>query len=284
MSKLMRLLSVAAFLFLLVFSSCNKYGGTIPHPPGHQDSLCQVVQLRVLSVFGPDRYAITYNSKGDPVSMLVDSVDANVKLGNLDHYYRYDGSGRLSDQVIAGIQSPTANAWHKYVYVAPDLIVDTLLYFDQEDPSSLPSVNAPTPNSVNAYNYILYTYGLDAQGRVVTATSQSRNPSLAPTTLTWTYDAKGNRNLTDATLTYDDKVNPYLTNKVWQFLNLDYSINNPIRKDSSYTNVYNAFGLPTDLQAIVDYDDNLILFGVQNFNPNIQITYACPMLHGPVSY
>ena len=118
----------------------------------------------------------------------------------------------------------------------------------------------------------------------MTASSESSNLASSTKSLTWTYDANGNRNLTDHTLTYDDKINPYLTNKVWQFLNLDYSVNNPVRTDSSYTNVYNELGLPVDLQAIVDYDDNLILFGVQNFNPNIQITYACPMIHAPVSY
>jgi len=283
MSKLLKLLSAAVCLLLLLFSSCRKNSGPIPHP-GDTDSLCQVIQLRVLSVFGPDRYAISYNTNGNPVSMLVDSVDANVKLGNLDHYYRYDNTDRLSDQVVANISSAVANASHKYVYVSPTLIEDTLLYFNQDDPSSLPSVYAPTPTSAAAKYYILYSYGLDARGRVVTATSASSNLTQSSKTLTWTYDANGNRNLTDRSLTYDNKLNPYLTNKVWQFLNLDYSVNNPVRTDSSYNNVYNEFGLPVDLQTIVDYDDNLILFGVQNFNPNIQISYACHMIHGPISY
>jgi hypothetical protein len=51
------------------------------------------------------------------------------------------------------------------------------------------------------------------------------------------YDGKGNR--VEDGLVYDDQLNVYQTSRVMQFVQMDYSLNNPFRADS-----YNRGHLP----------------------------------------
>jgi len=274
MKKFALVFSLSALSLLFMTPSCRKYGGPVPHPH-HYDTLCQVTQLRVEGLYGLQRYGISYNAHGNPISMVVDSINPNATSA-LNFYYRYDSSKRLSEQIVAGLLSSGASIWHKYVYAQPDFIIDTVLRFNVEDPSSLPGTNGPTPSSPQAYYYTIAGYTLDTYGRVVKVWSIPNDPSQPSTVVrTWSYDASGDRVLSNPGYAYDDKVNPYLTNTVWQFLNLDYSIHNVIRTDSSYTNVYNEYGLPVDLQNLLDFTEPVILFGVNNLGLGIRISYSC---------
>jgi len=53
----------------------------------------------------------------------------------------------------------------------------------------------------------------------------------------YSYNADGNLAGHD----YDDKINYHRTNRVWMFIDRDYSVNNPVIA----TYEYNDFGLPT---------------------------------------
>jgi len=283
MSTLTRLV-LSAVIVIFVLSSCRKYSGPVPNPY-HHDTTCQVTALDVTGLYGPLHYAVTYNGHGNPISLLVAMDSLSPYAPGLNYYYRYDSLNRLTDQLVTGLHDTRVGYWQKYVYAQPDFIIDTAMTFNVEDPASLPDVSAPAPNAAQAYYYNIAGYTLDSYGRVIKGWNIPQDPSQ-PQTLAWTrsYDANGDRILSNPGYTYDNKINPYLTNRVWQFLFVDYSIHNAIRTDSSYTNVYNAYGLPVDMQNLADFNDFGYPFGINNLGLGIQITYACSMPKGPVGY
>jgi len=274
----MKPLLFLAIIILFTATSCRKVCDFIRDHPDAHDSLCRVTKFYVTNILGtPDTFYLTYNTKGDPVSML--STSHQDAPGNLDQYYRYDRFGRLSDNMLTFIKEFGAVFWHKYAYPRKDYILDTLLVYQGDD------VRGPSPNAAAIGGYGLKAYSLDAHDRIVKIWSLNdpHHPQLMEEIK---YDANGNKIQSDSALKYDDKVNPYRTNKVWQFLYNDYSRNNLILNDPFVyvNNIYNEFGLPTQLVNLENHNPNILLFGSTNIAPYIHITYACSAPKGPINY
>lgn len=70
-------------------------------------------------------------------------------------------------------------------------------------------------------------------------------------------------------MTYDDKINLNLTNKVWMFLNRSYSPHNPFTATS-----YNVYGLPT----LLDFtNSSSIYYYFYHYQTTLaQFVYDCP--------
>src|SRR6185369_6306838 len=111
-------------------------------------------------------------------------------------------------------------------------------------------------------------YQLDKEGRISKVYTLSGLPHQPPQLDgEVTYDANGNLPLAGPDLSYDDKVNVYRTNKVWQFVFQDYSRNNQVKIDYFFFNEYNNFGLPTLIRNLTSTSYNHYLFGLQDSSP-----------------
>jgi hypothetical protein len=260
----------AACIALSIFSSCRKVCDFLRDHPDAHDSLCQVTAL---TFNGGYRYDITYNAKGDPVTMFNNTPSGPM----LNLYFRYDARGRLSDYMGAYPGNFGAIVWNKYAYIRPGYITDTAIYYGPGD------VRGPAPDAKDAFDYYINAYTLDGRGRIIKTWSIPIDPPHTPVlTAEFHYDANGNLPLPSTDLSYDDKVNPYRTNWVWQFIYQDYSRNNAVKIDYFYFTNYNSFGLPLNLRNLQSY--NIYTFGIQNDGPDMDISYACAMPKGPVGY
>jgi hypothetical protein len=266
MSKLIPLLTLSVLLYL---SSCRKVCDFIHDHPDAHDSLCQVTAVGTRTVDGRyvEKYAISYNEKGNPVTMLTTSVFSQSNV-----YFRYDRFNRLSDLMSVVPGNFGAIFWQKYAYPRPRFITDTVMMYtgDIRDSSS--------PIAKNSYEYHILGYTLDALDRIVKIWSIPNDPPHTPVLQSeMHYDANGNLPLPDSSLAYDDKVNPYRTNKIWQFLFNDYSRNNRIVTDPLNANRYNDFGLPLTLRNLNLEYLNIFIFGVDTQDPWFELTYACTL-------
>jgi hypothetical protein len=266
------------FLVIIILStatSCRKVCDFIHDHPDAHASLCRITKIFVKGYFGnPDTFNIAYNTKGNPLSMLATSPPGTT--GNVDQYYRYDRFERLSDYMYTFIGAEGAVSWHKYGYPRKDFVTDTSMMY-------IGNVHGPSPTAAAAGYYGITGYTLDIHGRVVKKWDIPNDPHQPPQLVeTFTYDANGNRPLPD-TLTYDNKVNIYRTNKTWQFVYNDYSRNNPVLKGLFAPQPsYNDFGLPVTLPNLESF--NLYPFFLENKNPEMVIAYACSMPKGPIDY
>jgi len=109
------------------------------------------------------------------------------------------------------------------------------------------------------------------------------NPPHTPYLIdTLKYDANGNLPIPDWTGVYDDKVNILRTNKVWQFVNINYSQNNLLINDGAFPTRYNEYGLPLNLRNQARF--LMYPFGVENYDQEAFVTYACSLTKGPIDY
>ena len=281
MTKLNPLLP-AVFMALSLLSSCKKaYDYIEDHPNTYPP--CRITNYRMIFSDGSQNdFVVTYNQQGNPIS-LKDSIRANV--ATTDQYFRYDKLNRLSDYMICYVPAVGAIEWHKYVYPRPDYIIDTVMFYDTG------LVTEPSPIAANTTEYRISAYTLDHFDRIAKVWSipndSPHTPSLQSTIV---YDANGNLPLPFAppgefvpSLGYDNKVNMFRTNKVWQFVYQDYSANNIIVQDSSSSLRYNDFGLPLNLIDLTVY----LIFPFQEYNPGgpeAIVDYACSFPKGPVDY
>jgi len=259
-------------IILFTATSCRKVCDFIHDHPDAHDSLCQVT---VITFNGEEKYLISYNEKGNPVTMLESN---RATYANEDRYYRYDRFDRLSDYMGVYPGNFGAIFWHKYAYPRPGFITDTAMFYETGD------IRGPSPIAKNAAEYYIYGYTLDAHGRIVKIWSIPNDPPHTPVLQSELhYDANGNLSLSSPDLSYDDKVNPYRTNKVWQFIYQDYSRNNVVKNDYLFFTNYNSFGLPLKVRNFQSY--NIYAFGVDNIEAaQMDITYACSAPGGSISY
>ena len=277
MSKLtplpMAVLSVA-FVALLTFSSCRKvYDYIRDHPDAH-DTLCRITQIRVMQPYGvADTFNFNYNARGNPISMLKSNHFGIII--NFDLYFRYDNQDRLTDFIFAYEGSSFVIGWDKFGYPRKNFITDSNMVVNGQTPDG----PAPVRDHTNIYGYTMDAFGRIAKGYIV-----SDNPNEPPV---FSYDAiyyaNGNQPPPGPGLTYDNKVNLYSTNKIWQFIFKDYSRNNLVPRDPSLARpTYNTFFLPVTYPNIEAL--NASFFFLRNFDSTMYISYACSMPKGPINY
>ncbi|HEV2354112.1 MAG TPA: hypothetical protein VGR89_07710, partial [Puia sp.] len=133
--------------------------------------------------------------------------------------FRYDRNHRLTDFIGVYSFSDTTNGefWHRYFYNSRGLITkDSVFIFPYIVNGQLSTYIYPR----------LIQLGYDDRGRV----NIEINAYGGNDTIHYEYDAKGN--LIGGT--YDNKLSFRQTNRIWMFLDRDYSLNNRFIADSYY--------------------------------------------------
>ena len=285
------LLFPTVIILITTTSSCRKVFDYIRDHPDAHDSLCRVTKINVTGAFNdPDEFDISYNNKGNPTTMFVHRTDDpnNIaSIGNLNRWFKYDKYNRLlyyfgnyppSDGGPAADPSVMYGlAFHKYAYPRPNFVTDSLIFYPNGT-SSPPMYDSASGTSITGYT-------LDVRGRISKVWNLSRDPHQPPQLIReMIYDANGNLPLPDSSLSYDDKVNAYRTNKIWQFIYNDYSRNNMVKIDYYYFTLYNTFGLPLNLRNLQGYPYYHTLFDIVDYGQEMTFTYACSMPKGPIDY
>jgi hypothetical protein len=172
----------------------------------------------------------SYNDKGNPVR-----VEFNlVSTGRPNLIFYYDKKHRLTDYIGPYQIDPnsTYEFWYHYQYdqTGERVLVDTQYVFGT-------MVNGvPQPNALYKY---AGNYEYDVQGRISRVTRVLMLPTgpLFPAYVdTYEYDTEGNL---IGFGPYDNRINLHRTNKVWQFVDRNYSVNNP-----AWAEKYNSLGYP----------------------------------------
>ena len=188
------------------------------------DDIGKFCKLKTLIVNGPDTVAFHYNSYGDPDSAVYQHGSTTPNL-----YFRYDSRHRIQDYIYGFSDRDSAVFWFRYYYASDtskQAFADSLYIYPDQMTHFPPHAAGPA--------YDNYTY--DSLGRI-THLSVIHDEEY----FNFAYDAHGN--ITPNGLNGpDDKVNYNRTSKVFQFLNWDYSVNNPF-----IATKYNRFGLPTEI-------------------------------------
>jgi len=229
------------------------------------DDIGKVCRIKTFTFTGPaDPGGATftatfhYNSYGDADSIV---YPPNWDFANL--YFRYDNHHRLLDFIYAYPQNDSVLFWFRYFYAnekSERPFVDSLYIFPDQMTHWPPVGNGP------AFD----TYVYDSLGRMTVWVMEGLDSIYFP------YDAHGNTILINQhVVTNDDKVDFNRTNKWFQFLSWDYSVNNPF-----IANKYNRYGLPTDIGNV----GNIQLFRSVIPYSTAKIEYDCSVPKGPVDY
>ena len=219
-----------ALPLLAAATGCQKLFDYIPSPQnGNTDyKTCAIKKINVAYADRGDtaHYVFTYNKLGDPVSVINDKVST----GNPNMLFKYDKYNRLRE-MIRPYTNGSYESWNRYGYNNKNQIVrDTSFAF------GLMTANGPEETTRN-FAYTDYVY--DAQNRIVGETDSIFNAGafFFLEKITYEYDSKGNRVVFQTS--YDNKLNPLRTNKIWMFVTKNYSVNNPF-----VANSYNSNSLP----------------------------------------
>lgn len=175
-----------------------------------------------MSLFDPEfkhiSFKITYNKYGNPVS-IIGGPQMYIQL-------RYDKQNRLSDYLYYFEPVGAVVVWHTYTYQPGNKIIDTVYSYTS---SFVTDSIRPESSTYSGKD----TYYMDNAGRIIKYNSTN-----------FIYNKSGNlirRQDGDYAeeFKYDDKINPWQTNKVLQFIYKDYSVNNSLKATG-----FNQFGLP----------------------------------------
>jgi hypothetical protein len=197
----------------------------------------------------------TYNSCGDPLI----GARPSPGTGAPNYIFKYDKKGRLTDFIGMYAGGTTSEFWQKFFYDGLGNIVfdSTYLFCKVQNGQPVDPRLTPEPDGLS---FTFYTY--DVKGRVIkdSIISISYGWNFART---YSYNTDGNRTGRE----YDQKINFRRTNKIWMFIDRDYSINNPFTADS-----YNSKELPTKIN-LTSKGTYQIFLG--NYFLEADITYSC---------
>lgn len=202
----------------------------------------------------------TYNAAGNPVNFTPKSYST----GSVKHEFRYDNKGRLTDYI--GYYPTTAippvfEFWIRFEYDDKNRIIrDTTYYY---------GVYGATITTFHKFTGVT-TYEYDAEKRVSRKVYKQYNGAVHTGVISdykYTYNAEGNLVVPGAV--YDDKVSIYSVNKLWMFLNCNYSKNNLLKGTK-----YNAFGLPLGFARVPQSGPFLTFVHFLGFN-DTEIEYEC---------
>ncbi|MEP6748325.1 MAG: hypothetical protein ABJB86_11410 [Bacteroidota bacterium] len=258
-----------AVMILFQLSGCIK----VPDPLNPADAAnvytgCRIKQIANQPVPSGvvSTHLFKYNSNNDPVSV----TNRSGGTGDPNLVFTYDYKNRLIE--YSGIY---ANGYfefvHHYGYSQNRIATDTQYVFGVY--STLSNYHS------KRISYLHY----DDLNRVAADSEVYIYPSIFSDVISYLYDQKGNLSKYDNdgkgipySYLYDNNLNPRRTNKIWMFIDRDYSVNNAVAASS-----YNTYSLPvnynfhaTNVSGGIVYGLNL-QFAYRYYYGSSQIAYDC---------
>jgi len=222
---------------------------SLQHKPNADVKQCAIIQISYPTGISNDILQFTYNSAGDPVSgtrLLGGST------GHPDYVFKYDSKNRLVEFIGPYKGNTYSEFWHKYFYDNQGNIISDSTYI-------FPGIANGYPENAFSRHLTFYTY--DNKQRIIKdSTVSNAGPAVVNR---YSYD--GNANKVGGS--YDDGVNINRSNKIWMFLNRDYSVNNSFKADG-----YNTSGFPSGVNQTSN-ENSLTFLG--NVYSVAQIIYQC---------
>ncbi|MDI3322010.1 hypothetical protein [Pinibacter soli] len=281
-NKLANAVFALSLAFATFLTSCQKLIDYINKPGNGKDvsDICQVQTVSSVGQYGPANYVFNYNKRNELESIIATPLGT----GNPNTFFIYDKKHRVSQVLYSFTATPTTPgqvwAWHKFDFNKADQIIrDTMYGFTVIGPDGA-VVPSPQFLSVSIINYDAYDRVVASDDSVWAFGSFANTYHYA-----YKYDGRGNLayqarqyrgttnplqpyNDTFRIAPYDDKISIRQTNKMWMFIDRNYSINNSF---SSAT--YNNYGLP------VYFDGFQYLQGLVTLLPfiygNVTVQYLC---------
>ncbi len=240
-----------ALIAVLLLTACLKPGPIII-PPGHPTA--RIIQLKELEPLYLDSSRVTYNQLGNPVSI----TPSNVSTGYPMWLFRYDNQHRLIARIGAydNGQQSFEMAYRYVLHVSGRIVRDTAFVFGHYDTTVIPP-------GITGQGVRTTSYSYDNYQRIIQTVTTDLVPDVPryQTTVNYSYNNAGNawkivtirveipypHAIPDTVVTYpayDNKPNFHRLHPIWQFVDRDYSTNNPgnvIR--------YDAHGLATEIQS-----------------------------------
>jgi hypothetical protein len=227
MNKVQIFVARLMLLFMLSqLSSCQKFIDKL-HPGHTQNDYTRCRIKHITTQVGLDTTeeligTVEYNNANNPVGLTY-----NKHLAYLVYlrFMTYDSLNRLKTYKVFYDETTEVES-HTYGYVGDRIMTDTSI------------------SRLTGYIKVLSTFEYDSKGRIAVENREVLDFEGPPDTwehlepLIYLYDS--NDNLVDHDYTYDDKINFRRTNKVWMFIQRDYSKNN-----LQGATEYNEHGLPT---------------------------------------
>ncbi len=226
-------------LLIVLLLGCKKaYDYLKDHKTGVIDC-CRVESIDFKIDDQNFRAIFSYDKHENPLSI---TYEGNINAAALIHsFFKYDNLGRLTGRLQNYLPPPGFLIWDKYVYIDNKHIIDSaFLYGTGGWPGDRPTDYAYLRTSL---------IELDKFDRIVKTTEYFSVGE--PFVATYSYDVRGNlvststfSSVASNTPGYDNELSIRHTNKVWMFIDQDYSINNRL---TDVGNSYNNFHLPLEL-------------------------------------
>jgi hypothetical protein len=287
LNSFIALMLAAAMTCLL--PGCSKIAERLEQDPDEIGKFCRIDTFNYTGMSVPyyQQVTISYNRFGNPVTMAPSAYSPVFGEDFDDIFFRYDKFDRLVDCIFGGVDpNPypdgpfsigSIDLWHRFTYPMPGIVVDS--FFNYDGPG-IPPIENPPPGYVSV---TVSRYELDKEGRTI-RTEVKREPGTASSTTSYNtrYDNRGN--MVRPGIVYDDKVNVYRTNKVWQLLFQDYSMNNPIFPATTFyppttgITAFNKWGLPLGYAPNEGHPEPAIFFYI--LFQNLEISYSCDKAAG----
>lgn len=194
----------------------------------------------------------TYNSNNDPTSGIV----AAPATGNPNIVFRYNSQGGLVEYTGLYTGNASFEFMHRYGYLQHRITTDTMYVFGN---SSNPEISYS-----KRIKYLQY----DKLNRIVTDSEVYIYPYSGMSVFRYEYNVDGNL-VNNSYAGYDSKMNPHRTNRVWMFIDRDYSLNNPVAATA-----YNSNGLPLSITLNAKTNDKFV-FAYGYYSGTIDIVYDC---------
>jgi hypothetical protein len=249
MKKYILLYVVAALSIIMIFiSGCKKVYDYIEIHPSADLKICPIQRFIFSMPYSHyiDTLNFNYNILGDPISI----TRPEPRTGAPNYLFKYDKAGRLTDFIGVYSSGIWTELWHRYFYDGQNRIVtDSVYEFAQ-------MINGHMSNPNDSYVNLL-TY--DSKNRIIVETRIWHGQTQQ---FNYSYNAAGNK----TPGIYDQKINYHRTNKIWMFVDREYSLNNPFQANS-----YNSFLLPEKIGLNIS---SYSLF-LNNAFINATIEYMC---------
>ncbi|MET0466020.1 MAG: hypothetical protein ABW007_22855 [Chitinophagaceae bacterium] len=230
-----------------VLTGCKKFDDIGQPYPEDQLRSCGIEEFIFEAPHRPtDTLSISYNSNGDPVKI----TRTTPTTGFPDYIFKYKNN-RLSEFIGVYKNGTSTEVWHKYIYGAGGLVaIDSVYTFAQ-------IVNGKPHEPIDRY---AITFNYDSRGRIIYEKWTYEDGYIYEQHYEYTADG----NLTGAS--YGNKVSFRRSNKIWMFLDRNYSVNDHLNSSD-----FNSLFMPKNIELGLSQDAFL-----GNYYSKAKLEYRCP--------